>query len=168
MILRNWPKTERYAFGNIWQQLDVFASTIIDELDDGRVSGRTPRIDKPQFGLSLVEVLVALGLVTVSLFLVLALIPTGLAASRQASQLQSALAWSRHLVETAPLPKPSSIQPVVSQHQETLGQVDFQAQRTVTALSPTLASITVQTTWPGNNRPLVLTLERYHESWPSP
>ncbi len=44
MILRNWPKTERYAFGNIWQQLDVFACPIIDELDDGRVSGRTPRL----------------------------------------------------------------------------------------------------------------------------
>ena len=56
-------------------------------------------------GLTLVEVMVAIGLIAVSLMLVLALIPAGIQSSQRAENVQSAAAWARELMEDAPVPE---------------------------------------------------------------
>ena len=48
-------------------------------------------------GLTLVEIMVAIGLIAVSLMMVLALIPAGIHSAQRAENVQSAAAWSRRL-----------------------------------------------------------------------
>ena len=55
-------------------------------------------------GLTLVEIMVAIGLIAVSLMMVLALIPAGIHSAQRAENVQSAAAWSRQLIEDAPVP----------------------------------------------------------------
>lgn len=117
----------------------------------------------PMSGLSLVEVLVAFGLTSMCLMFVLAVLPMGVKASRQAARLQAATAWSRHLVETCPPPREIPVPESLAQMEFRTVQdgVLYEAVRTVTPLGPLLTRIEVETTWSGNSEPLRLALVRY-------
>lgn len=121
-------------------------------------------------GLTLVEVIVALGLIAVSLMLILGLIPAGIRSSQRAADIQAAAAWSRLLIEQTPPPTefPITAELAQSNHQQQIGSTIFQAKRQVTVQGPYLYRIEVETTWDAADRPLGLSLTRYNPAGPEP
>lgn len=121
-------------------------------------------------GLSLIEVIVALGLITASLMLVLGLIPVGIHAAEKARTLQYATFWSQRLLEECPAPESLPIPTHLARanFSQTDGPTAYQAVRTVQASGPFLYLITVETTWPGSTKPLHVELLRYNPDGPKP
>lgn len=123
-------------------------------------------------GLSLVEVMVAIGLISVSLMLVLSLIPAGIHSAQRAEDIQAAAAWSRALLENAPIPETFPIPPAQAQSDfaEKIGHTKFRARRRLSTESgrPYLFRIEVETTWDGAQRPLKLSMLKYNPAGPLP
>ncbi len=114
-------------------------------------------------GLSLVEVLVALGLTAFCLMFVLAVLPLGIRAARQAARTQTATAWSRHLLETCPPTRQVPIPDALARVELRTVQdgVLYEAVRTISPISPYVTQIEVETTWSGASEPLKLVLIRF-------
>lgn len=114
--------------------------------------------------LTIVEVMVALGLITMALMLVLSLIPAGIRASRQAQATRLALSWSMQLIEETRMPErlPLPKKLAQSSFEQKLQGIDFKATRTVNIIGPFLYKIEVRTSWPGANRPLTIALTRFN------
>lgn len=114
------------------------------------------------------EVMVALGLIAVSLMLILGLVPAGVTSAQRAADVQSAAAWSRQLLESTPTPTefpiPASL--ALSNHEEKIGNTHFEATRRVSTPGAYLVRIEVQTTWADATQPLTLTLTRFSPGGP--
>lgn len=119
-------------------------------------------------GLTLVEVMVALGLIAVSLMLILGMIPAGIQSSQRAADIQAAAAWSRQLLEETPPPSDLPIPgaEALTQHERTIGPTEFRATRRLTLTGPYLYRIEVETTWRDGVRPLHLSLTRFNPAGP--
>ncbi len=121
-------------------------------------------------GLTLVEVMVAIGLIAASLMLVLALIPAGVHSAQRAEDIQGALAWSRQLIESAPVPEefPIAAELALSTHHIKLGHTEFEATRTLSVVpgESFLYRIEVETTWNDAVKPLKLSLTRFDPAGP--
>lgn len=127
---------------------------------------------KRHSGLTLVEVMVAIGLIAVSLMLVLSLIPAGIHSAQRAEDIQTAAAWSRGLLESAPVPEKFPIPNDIAQEtfSKKLGVTEFTAKRRL-YLKPGehfLYHIEVETVWKEGLRPLKLSLTRYNPAGPEP
>ena len=116
-------------------------------------------------GLSLVEVLVALGLIAISLMLILGMIPAGIQSSQRAADIQMAAAWSRQLLEEAPQPNSSTPPPDLNET-KTIGSTEFQAKRTIRSTGNYLYQIQVETSWNAGVEPIRLSLTRYNPAGP--
>ena len=116
--------------------------------------------------------MVALGLVSVSLMLVLSLIPAGIHSAQRAEDIQSAAAWSRELLETAPLPEtfPIPSDQAESQHEAKLGHTHFKATRRLSTVPGRafVYRIEVETTWDPEAQPIKLSFTRYNPAGPEP
>lgn len=114
----------------------------------------------------------AIGLISVSLMLVLSLIPAGIHSAQRAEDIQSAAAWSRRLLESAPVPEtfPISTDMARTEHQMTIGRTRFKAVRTLFTRPGEhfLYHIEVETSWDPEARPLKLSLTRYNPAGPKP
>lgn len=123
---------------------------------------------KRDAGLTLVEVLVALGLIAVSLMMMLSMIPAGIRASQRAADVQDAAAWARQLIEETPPPSEFPIKPALasSNHAQKIGATDFTAQRKVTVKGPYLYHIEVTVTWRAADVPVTISLTRYNPAGP--
>ena len=123
-------------------------------------------------GLTLVEIMVAIGLIAVSLMLVLALIPAGIHSAQRAENIQAAAAWSRKLIETAPLPEVFPIPAGMEDEkfEEKIGNTYFSADRRLSLLEgqPYLYRIEVETTWREAVQPVKLSVTRYNPAGPEP
>lgn len=123
-------------------------------------------------GLTLVEVMVAIGLIAVSLMLVLSLIPVGIHSAHHADQIQAATAWTRGLIETAPIPKEFPILPELASEtiETTISGTPYQAVRKISTIPDKyyVYQIEVETTWPEANRPIKLTLVKFSPEGPAP
>lgn len=123
-------------------------------------------------GLSLVEIMVAIGLISVSLMLVLALIPAGIHSAQRAEDIQSAAAWSRELLEKAPVPEtfPIPADMAVTTHSTKLGKTYFEAVRRLTTIPDQafVYRIEVVTTWDPEAQPLSISMTRYNPAGPEP
>lgn len=119
-------------------------------------------------GLTLVEVMVALGLIAISLMLILGLVPAGVHSAQRASDVQSATAWSRQLLESTPPPSefPIPASEATSSHEMKIGKTWFRATRRLTSPGPYLYRIEVETTWDDGSRPLQLSLTRFSPGGP--
>lgn len=117
---------------------------------------------------TLIEILVALGLIAVSLMMVLSMIPAGIHSSQRASDVQAAAAWARQLIEETPAPTefpiPSDL--ALSQHQQRIGSTDFSAERKVTVKGPYLYRIEVTATWNAADVPVTISLTRFNPAGP--
>lgn len=116
------------------------------------------------------EVLVALGLISVSLMLVLGLIPAGVQSSQRAADVQTAAAWSRQLIEEAPVPEhfPIPRSKAVTDHVQQIGPTIFTAQRRLQVVGPYLYRIEVETSWEAGKQPVKLALTRFNPGGPEP
>jgi len=116
--------------------------------------------------------MVAIGLISVSLMLVLALIPAGIHSAQRAENVQAAAAWSRELLENAPVPEefPIPDEMAESQHSVKIGNTEFEATRTVSTIPGEnfLYRIEVETTWREGVEPLKLSLTRFNPAGPEP
>lgn len=119
-------------------------------------------------GLTLVEILVALGLLSVSLMMILGLIPAGIQSSQRASDIQAAAAWSRQLIEQARIPESFPIPRSLAEtaHSQQIGPTVFTATRKVTVAGPFLYRVEVETSWPAGVRPVKLSLTRFNPAGP--
>lgn len=119
-------------------------------------------------GFSLVELMVALGLIAVCLMMVLGMIPAGVKSSQRASDVQAAAAWSRQLIEETPSPGEFPIPAALahSTHTQQVGATVFSAVRRVAVEGPYLYRIEVTTTWDKLERPLQLSLTRFNPAGP--
>ena len=119
-------------------------------------------------GLTLVEVLVALGLIAVSLMMVLSMIPAGVRASQRAADVQDAAAWARQLIEETPSPNefPIPADLAMSNHAQKIGATDFTAQRKVTVKGAYLYRVEVTVTWRAADVPVTIALTRYNPAGP--
>lgn len=116
-------------------------------------------------GLTLVEVLVALGLIAVSLMLILGMIPAGIQSSQRAADFQMAAAWSRQLLEEAPQPTRASPPPDLVQTRR-IGSTEFKAVRKIKITGNYLYQIEVETSWNAGVEPVRLSLTRYNPAGP--
>ncbi len=116
-------------------------------------------------GLTLIEVMVAIGLIAVSLMLILSMIPAGIQSSQRASDIQMAAAWARQLLEETPQPS-SSTPPADEELSKTIGPTQFQATRKVRITGNYLYQIEVETRWDAGVEPLRLSLTRYNPAGP--
>jgi Tfp pilus assembly protein PilV len=123
-------------------------------------------------GITLVEVMVAIGLIAVSLMLVLSLIPAGIHSAQRAEDVQGAVAWSRQLMESAPVPEEFPIPADLARKtfQITLGKTNFEAVRTLSTIpgKSYLYRIDVETTWNDGVRPIRLSLTKFNPAGPEP
>lgn len=123
-------------------------------------------------GLTLVEVMVAVALIAVSLMLVLALIPAGIHSAQRAENVQAAAAWSRQLLENAPVPEEFPIPPEIAktEHQAKIGSTNFTAVRTLSTIpgESYLYKIEVETNWDDAVEPVRLSLTKYDPAGPEP
>ena len=129
--------------------------------------------NRPHFrGLTLVEVMVAIALIAVSLMLVLALIPAGIHSAQRAENVQAAAAWSRQLLENAPVPDEFPIPSEIArtEHQTKIGSTDFSAVRTLNTIpgESYLYKVAVETTWGEAVEPVRLSLTKYNPAGPEP
>jgi Tfp pilus assembly protein PilV len=110
-------------------------------------------------GLSLVEVLVAVGLLAMGSMFILGLLPTGILSLRQAESLQTATAYGMMLIEEVPEepPRVPARDPVRT---FTLNGTRYQATRELVALGEDLFEIRVTVRWDGCRRPVELALRR--------
>jgi hypothetical protein len=120
----------------------------------------------------LVEVMVAIGLIAVSLMLVLALIPAGIHSAQRAENVQSAAAWSRQLIESAPIPEefPIPAEIAETQHQIKIQNTVFEATRTLTTTptEPYRYRIEIVTSWREGVQPLKLAVTKFNPAGPEP
>lgn len=125
---------------------------------------------RTKFGLSLTEILVALGLIATSLVIVLALLPTGIRTSQQADDVLLATAWSRRLIEEAPLPEtfPIPDELAVAEFEEIIAGTHFKAQRTLATPpgQPYLLEAEVVTSWRDDREPIRLSIVYYNPAGP--
>jgi Tfp pilus assembly protein PilV len=137
----------------------------------GRNSIKSNRITKSG-GLTLVEVLVAIGLIAVSLMLVLALIPAGIHSAQRAENVQSAAAWSRQLLEDAPVPEEFPIPEDIALENFTMkiGRTEYRAERRLSTIPGEnfIYRIEVETEWDEGVRPVILSLVKYNPAGPEP
>lgn len=123
-------------------------------------------------GLTLVEVMVAIGLVAISLMLVLSLIPAGIHSAQRSEDIQTAAAWTRELLEGAPVPETFPIETAIASETFTkkLGQTNFTAVRKLFTKpgEKYLYHIEVETSWDDGIKPLKLGLTRYDPAGPLP
>ena len=123
-------------------------------------------------GVTLVEVMVAIGLVAVSLMLVLSLIPAGIHSAQRSEDIQAAAAWSRQLLEDAPVPETFPIPADIAQTQHTLkiGRTNYTATRRLFTQPGEhfLYHVEVVMTWDPEARPLTMTLTKYNPAGPEP
>jgi prepilin-type N-terminal cleavage/methylation domain-containing protein len=137
----------------------------------GRRSIKLNRANKKR-GLTLVEVMVAIGLIAVSLMLVLALIPAGIQSAQRAENVQSAAAWSRQLIEDAPVPEEFPIPDSIAKEnfQETIGRTKYRAERRLSTVPGEffMYRIEVEIEWDEGVRPLTLSLVKYNPAGPAP
>lgn len=110
----------------------------------------------------------ALGLVAISLMLILGLIPAGIAASQRASDIQSAAAWSRQLLEetSAPSALPIPTDEAESTHELQIGPTLFTATRKIAVTGPFLFRIEVETSWRAGIEPIRMSLTRFNPDGP--
>ncbi len=120
-------------------------------------------------GVTLVEVMVALGLVAVSLMLILGLIPAGITASQRASDIQSAAAWSRQLLEetSAPSTLPIPAAEAESTHELQIGPTVFTATRRLKVTGPYLFRTEVETRWRAGIEPITMSVTRFNPDGPN-
>lgn len=116
----------------------------------------------------MVEVLVALGLIAVSLMMILGLIPAGVQSSQRASDVQAAAAWSRQLLEETPAPTefPIIAELASKAFEAQIGPTKFFATRTVQVAGPYLYRIEVTTTYHERAQPVRLSLTRFNPAGP--
>lgn len=132
--------------------------------------GQKMRTRLSTIALTLVEVMVALGLIAVSLMLILGLVPAGVTSAQRAADVQAATAWSRQLLESTPTPTefPLPAELALSEHEQKIGSTHFRATRRVTTPEPYLVRIEVETTWPDAVKPLTLNLSKFSPGGPEP
>lgn len=123
---------------------------------------------KTVVGFTLIEILVALGLIAVSLMMVLSMIPAGIRSSQRAADVQAAAAWARQLIEETPPPSefPIPSELALSSHQQKIGSTNFQAERKVTVKGPYLYRIEVTATWHSADVPVTMSLTRFNPAGP--
>ena len=123
-------------------------------------------------GLTLVEIMVAISLIAVSLMLVLALIPAGIQSAQRSENIQSATAWSRQLIETAPVPSefPIPNEIAVTEHETKIGNTRFEGKRTLSLLpgKTYLYRIEVEINWSEATRPLTISVSKFNPAGPQP
>ncbi len=123
-------------------------------------------------GLTLVEIMVAIGLIAVSLMMVLALIPAGIHSAQRAENVQSAAAWSRQLIEDAPVPEEFPIAPDIAEEQfeMKIGRTNYRAVRRLSTMPGEhfVYRIDVETTWDEAQQPVKLSLVKYNPAGPEP
>ena len=116
--------------------------------------------------------MVAISLIAVSLMLVLALIPAGIQSAQRSENIQSATAWSRQLIETAPVPSefpiPSEI--AATEHESKIGNTHFEAKRTLTLIpgKAYLYRVEVEINWSEATRPLRVSVSKFNPAGPLP
>jgi general secretion pathway protein I len=123
---------------------------------------------RPRVGFTLVEVVVALGLLALAMMMVLGLIPAGIESSQRASDVQGAAAWSHSLIEQCPAPTEFPIPGDLAsaEFQMQVGPTLYSAVRTVKTIGPYLYRIEVQTTWDEDAPPVHLSLTRFNPAGP--
>lgn len=116
--------------------------------------------------------MVAIGLVAISLMLVLSLIPAGIHSAQRAEDIQTAAAWTRELLEGAPVPEDFPIDKKIASEEfkKKLGQTNFTSVRKLYTKpgEKFLYHIEVETSWEDGTRPLKLELTRYDPAGPTP
>ena len=114
----------------------------------------------------------AVALIAVSLMLVLALIPAEIHSAQRAENVQAAAAWSRQLLENAPVPEEFPIPPEIAktEHQAKIGSTNFTAVRTLSTIpgESYLYKIEVETNWDDAVEPVRLSLTKYDPAGPEP
>lgn len=122
--------------------------------------------------MTLVEIMVALGLIAVSLMLVLAMIPAGIHSSQRAEDVQSATAWSRQLLEDAPAPTAFPIPADLATQEFTtqIGRTHFRAIRRIATIPGESFTyrVEVETHWDEEAQPVKLSLLKYNAEGPEP
>lgn len=118
------------------------------------------------------EIMVAIGLIAVSLMLVLALIPAGIHSAQRAENVQSAAAWSRQLIEDAPVPEefPIAAEIAEEEFQMKIGRTEFRATRRLSTMPGEyfVYRIDVETEWDEGQQPVKLSLVKYNPAGPEP
>lgn len=115
---------------------------------------------------TLIEVLVALGLIAVSLMLILGLIPAGIQSSQRASDVQAATGLARKLLEDCKPPEEFPFTATTEQGVETVGPTEFTWTRTVRTTGAYLYRTEVEIGWRAATRPVKLSLTRYNPAGP--
>ena len=115
-------------------------------------------------GLTLVEILVAVGLFATGLMLVLSLLPAGVLSLQQAENLQTATQFAQGLIEEAP--EPTSFPVTETDLRYSANGMDFVATRVIREVPPpgggdaNLYETTVKVDWNGCRVPVELSLRR--------
>lgn len=114
----------------------------------------------------------AIGLISVSLMLVLALIPAGIHSAQRAENVQSAAAWSRQLLESAPVPEEFPIPTAIAKEDftTTIGRTEYKAERRLSTIPGKnfIYRIEVETKWEEGVRPIKLSMDKYNPAGPGP
>lgn len=122
-----------------------------------------------QLAFTLIELMVALGLISVCLMMVLGMIPAGIQSSQRAADVEAAATWSRQLLEETPAPGDFPIPPSLAESTFTrqIGATVFTATRKVRVDGPYLYRIEVETSWGKLERPLKISLTRFNPAGPT-
>lgn len=129
---------------------------------------RNCRAGASRSGFSLIEILVALGLIAVSLMLILGLIPAGIQSSQRASDVQVAAGLARKLLEETTPPEDSPIP--ADQANQTgellVGVTEYRWRRSVRISGDYLYRTEVEITWRDGVQPVKMSLTRYNPAGP--
>lgn len=115
-------------------------------------------------GLTLVEILVAVGLFSTGLMLVLSLLPAGVLSLQQAENLQTATQFAQRLIEEAA--EPATFPKTDADLRYSANGMDFKATRVIREVTPAgggtplCYEIMVKVDWNGCRVPVELTLRR--------
>ena len=115
-------------------------------------------------GLTLVEILVAVGLFASGLMLVLSLLPAGVLSLAQAENLQTATTYAKRLLEETP--EPTTFPTTQTDLRYSANGMDFEASRVVREVTPVgggdpqCYDSIVKVEWNGCRVPVELTLRK--------